>query len=138
MIPFSDINAPIYVAGPVTGHDDLNLPAFRSVEHAVSQTPSDVPESIRCRIPHDIAADAYLQYRSQTDEQRDTIAMLACVDWIGNHAESVVLLPGWRDSGGTVAEVAVANRLGVPTYEVVYAEGVPVGVERVVVKVTVG
>ncbi len=131
VIPFKAIRegGSVYIAGPMSGHDDLNWPAFRAVEIELHCN------GIYTLVPHRIVriisvTTADLLPIGHPD--RDAANDLTCFAWsisqmIGA-AKQVVLLPNYGDSEGTRAEIAVALRLGIPVFEVVYEDGAPVGV----------
>ena len=85
----------IYISGPMTGKPDLNEPLFRSTAERlrgmghVVFNPCDLPKALSA-----------LSYRD---------AIKADMAWICEHADAVVVLPGWTDSPGARAEVALAR-----------------------------
>lgn len=99
-----------YVAGPMTGIDNFNYPAFHqavralgslkiravSAAHDDTGSPVDPPTVIDAK-PYDY----YL---------RHALRMLLDCD-------EVVLLPGWDESRGASIEVKVAQALGMPVTE---------------------
>jgi len=94
----------IYVAGPMTGIEDLNFPAF----HA---------EALRLRAAgHTVVNPAEVnpdKSASWTDCMRADIAELVKCD-------AIRLLPGWEWSKGATLEEHIAKRLGlrvIPPHE---------------------
>ena len=89
----------------MTGYPDLNFPAFAKAAKELRERghevfcPSEVP-----------VADSY---RSQ---------LLIDLTWIALHAEGMVLLKGWERSKGTNVEKALADAIGIPTWEMGYSE----------------
>ncbi|MEG2368750.1 MAG: DUF4406 domain-containing protein [Raoultibacter sp.] len=91
----------IYIAGPVTGMPDNNLPAFQA---AAKELEAAGYEAI---VPHDsIHADA--KWR---DAMRIAIAQMM-------QADGVALLGGWVDSEGARIEYNIANQVDIPTHTV--------------------
>lgn len=87
----------IYVIGPITGFDDLNLPAFEAARDALRASGYIV------LIPHDfIPADATWQ-----QAMRRSLETLA-------KADGVACLPGWSKSNGARVEVETAQSIGIP------------------------
>lgn len=92
----------IYIAGPMTGYDDFNYPAFRA---AAEQ----------------LGADGYLpldpsknyggdQTRPRTDYLRCSLRQIL-------RADGVAVLPGWEKSAGARMEIHVAHSLGLPIHQ---------------------
>ena len=87
----------IFISGPMTGKPDLNEPLFRQAEERLRElghtvfNPCDLPKT--------------LSYRE---------AMKIDQAWICEHADALVVLPGWPDSPGSRAEVALAEAIGIP------------------------
>ncbi|MBQ9000233.1 MAG: DUF4406 domain-containing protein [Eggerthellaceae bacterium] len=91
----------IYVIGPVSGFDDLNLPAFDAARKALALA------DFQAMIPHDfIPSDATWQ-----QAMRRSLETLV-------KADGIACLPGWSDSNGARLEVEIAQSLGMPTLEV--------------------
>ena len=78
----------IYISGPMTGKPDLNEPLFRSTEERLRGMGHTVFNP--CNLPKALSA---LGYRG---------AMQADLAWICEHADALVVLPGW-DSPGALA-----------------------------------
>ena len=89
----------VYVVGPISGHDDLNQPAFETARTALLQA------GFECvTIPHDLTrpTDAYES------------CMAVSLDHLINRCDLVVTLPGATSSRGASLEISVANILGLP------------------------
>lgn len=94
-----------YLAGPMSGIDDNNLPAFRAAAKALRA------RGYRILSPHEEApymdGQPYSYYI-----HRDLIVLLTRCD-------SIALLPGWESSAGAQLEYAVAKTCGYLMYDVV-------------------
>lgn len=91
----------LFVSGPVTGHLDLNRPAFEEARVRL------LDRGYRVVVPADVVPpDARWE-----DAMRATIGrMLRC--------DGVAYLPGWRDSKGASIEVHLARTVGMPAMSV--------------------
>lgn len=91
----------VYIAGPMRGYPDLNWPAFDKAKADLQALGYQVVSP----------ADLDRAYNCQCDDsdqrpivRRDIDALTTC--------DMVAVLPGFRDSIGTMAELAVARWLG--------------------------
>lgn len=96
-----------YLAGPMTGYELYNFPAFdaeaarlRALGHTVV-SPADLDRSVGFD-PAGPVLPGFLEEAMR----RDLTAILSC--------DALVLMPGWRDSKGTALEVEVARAVGMP------------------------
>lgn len=96
----------IYLAGPMTGHEDFNFPAFHEKARELREKGYTVFNP----------AEADLERWSTLEEIKAKATYREClrVDllWILDHAEVIYLLPGWEKSKGVAAELSLANALG--------------------------
>ena len=88
----------IYVAGPMTGYEDHNFPAFNDAADALRTAGHEVINPA----DHGLVPGA-----EWADYLRADIALLST-------CESVYLLRGWEKSKGAQLEVAIATSLGMP------------------------
>ncbi|MCS6578235.1 DUF4406 domain-containing protein [Curtobacterium poinsettiae] len=92
----------LYIAGPMTGYEYFNYPAFRFAEQQLRSAGFDVLNPV----------DA---------EQHNTTGAPQAWDWYMRHAlrmvvdsDGVALLNGWEQSRGAQLENHVATSLGMP------------------------
>lgn len=92
----------VYVAGPMSGIEDFNRPAFHLYASALEQAGVDVlnPAAI------DLGPGA-----SWCDYLAIAVRQLA-------KADEVHFLPGWEKSEGACVEEIIARKLGLPIFEV--------------------
>lgn len=83
----------LYIAGPMTGHDDYNYPAFNDAERLLKSMGYEVLNP--ARQGYGKTYQEYLQ--------------LAVADVF--ECDGIALLPGWDRSPGANAEVALADAL---------------------------
>lgn len=90
-----------YIAGPMTGHKDLNFPAF----HAEAKKWRD--------LGHEVINPAELNPDPNADwhecMRADIAALVTC--------DTIVLLPGWQQSRGASLEQHIAERLSMVQIE---------------------
>ncbi len=94
----------IYIAGPMTGHDDYNRAAFNREASRLSQR------------GHTVLNPAILP-----DGLSDAHYMDICLSMLRS-AEGVLLLPGWKASAGATAEYHYAYKLGLKTFTVMHPQ----------------
>lgn len=106
----------IYLAGPMTGIEHYNFPAFDTAADALRGLGHEVFSPAE----HDKenGFDAVELESDGTDaadwgfDLRETLK--ADLSWICDHAEAIALLPGWQNSKGVAAERALAQALSIP------------------------
>lgn len=86
----------IYVIGPVSGHDDLNVPAFEHARKALRES-GFVP-----LVPHDFVPDG-ADWQAAMRRSLETLVK----------ADGVAYLEGWQKSHGARLEWKVARALGI-------------------------
>lgn len=100
-------NRRVYIAGPMRGVDQLNWPAFDSARDFLISLGLD-PVS-----PADIDREAGITPDGPFDElvvrdcmRRDLHELMEC--------DVILMLPGWENSRGAIAEHAVATAMSIP------------------------
>lgn len=110
----------IYLSGPMSGVPYFNYPAF-DVEAAVLRVlghevfnPADHDHEL---FGADISnpTGSVEQARAEYGFDRAK-ALKADLSWICDNAEALVFLPGWENSSGARAEMALADALGLKVY----------------------
>lgn len=102
----------VYISGPMTGYKNFNFLAFNQMEDEILNKLSNIEIVNPVKISKDL--DSYLLNASYEDYLREDFrALIDC--------DAVLLLEGWKDSGGCQKEVTVANYLNIPCFET-YAE----------------
>lgn len=93
----------VYIAGPMTGIEDYNYPAFYAMANKI-------------RYATDWEVDNPAEhYGGRQDLPRD-IYMRAAIEAVLG-CDAVVLLPGWMDSEGAWVEVQVAQALSLTFFD---------------------
>lgn len=106
----------VYVAGPMRGYPAFNFPAFdhaaaelRKLGHEVCNPAEHDRDKHGTMI--DESEDGNLaEIQAKGFSLRDALAY--DLSWIAKHADAVCVLTGWEDSLGALAEVALADALG--------------------------
>jgi hypothetical protein len=105
----------IYLAGPMRGKPNFNFPAFDFAADKLRQ------EGHRVFSPAERDRDTYgaeVENNPTGDESKAPAGctindcMLADTQWICVNAEAIALLPGWEQSSGANAEMALGRALG--------------------------
>lgn len=97
----------IYISGPMTGYDDMNFPAFYEMENKLKNY-IDVEVVNPAKVSH-LAEEKY-KNPSYFDYLREDFRVLLDCD-------AVVMLTGWKESRGCMAELALAKALSIPFFE---------------------
>lgn len=90
----------IYVSGPMTGHPELNYPAFHAAAHALTRAGHDVINPARWGV---------IPGWDWRDYMRHAVRDVA-------DAQALAMLPGWTDSRGARLERRIARGLGLPVH----------------------
>lgn len=114
----------IYIAGPMTGHENFNFPAFDAAESrleaaghvAVNPAAKDRDDGFNERI--DIVTNAMLRRVLA----RDLADICMC--------DGVAVLDGWQRSLGACVEVSLAARLGLVVLDAETLEDVTLDVKE--------
>lgn len=98
-----------YIAGPMSGYDDFNYPAFEKMMLELQRDEVSVcsPHTIPWPEPR-LEGDALWKHM-----MRHALHMLL-------ECEGIILLPGWVDSKGAMLEHQIAAQLKLPSY---FADG---------------
>lgn len=96
----------VYVAGPMTGYEDLNWPAFKAAEARLAEAGYTVVSPTSKGRPDDPA----LADKSYEWFLRQDLKVLL-------EADAVALLPGAQNSNGARLERHVAEKLGMEVRE---------------------
>ena len=96
----------LYIAGPMTGYEDLNYPAFNHAEEQLIDAGYKTlnPTEATKGLPDDLKLSWEWYMRS-------ALRMVT-------YADGIALLPGWQQSPGATLEVEVAQKLAIPCREV--------------------
>ena len=99
------MTGPIYVAGPMSGYEDFNIPAFAEVARVLRRE-----YHLQVVSPHELdqmdgGIEGGKATRSWSDYLRRDLKALA-------NCNTIVTLPGWRESRGAKLEQQTAVGLG--------------------------
>jgi nucleoside 2-deoxyribosyltransferase len=97
----------LYLAGPMRGVTNGNAEAFKDARNRLR----DMRHEIFC--PSEFTDR--LREAGESTDIRKTLAYDFA--YILHEAEGIVMLPGWRGSKGTLAELHIAWAIGIPAYE---------------------
>lgn len=119
--PVEPIKKKVYLAGPMRGIKDFNFPAFFKAEEKLRALGYDVFSPARRDEEH-YGAGAL---KTETGSEEEAVAnagfsireaLGADCAWITQHADMLVLMPGWGNSSGCRAERALAEALHLKIY----------------------
>ena len=102
----------IYLAGPMRGFSLHNFPAFEAAAAALRSLGHEVFSPAE----HDLVAGFNPELTMEEQGFNLKEALLTDLAWVAE-AETVVVLPCWECSRGTMAEVHTAWALDIPVYE---------------------
>ena len=93
----------IYLAGPMSGRPNHNFPSFNTAA-----------DQLRAA-GHEVFNPAEVDHGKPPENVAYREALAIDLTRICEHADAIALLPGWRDSRGVQAELALARALGIDT-----------------------
>jgi hypothetical protein len=107
----------IYIAGPMTGLPEYNFPAFDKAADILTESGHHVFNPAQNDRDHGFNATGLEGHEAEQLGFSLRRALKQDLSWICDHAEALVLLEGWERSRGVRAEMALAEALGLPKYE---------------------
>lgn len=99
----------VYIAGPMTGHDDFNFPAFYEAEARWRKAGWDVVNP---------ANPDWLDWSWEDCMEKCLGLLIRC--------DAIALLDGWQSSRGARIEYAVARECGIRSFDARHAAKPPV------------
>lgn len=96
----------LYIAGPMTGYEDYNFPAFFAAEKQFTDAGWVVFNPARNDLER--YGEDFLEHPERFDVRA---TMEDDTRWICRHADAILLLPGWEKSSGVAVEVSLARYL---------------------------
>ncbi len=109
----------VYLAGPMRGIPEFNFPAFRDGARQLREAGYEVFSPAEHN--QDLGLDTTGMAGHQHEHEAEFPLRKLLGDglaWICAHADAIAVLPGWENSLGAQAEVAVARALGLPVIQV--------------------
>lgn len=104
----------LYLAGPMTGIEHYNFPAFDEAAKQLREAGHTVFNPAENDRENGFDATG-LQGHEAAEHGFDLrTALKQDLSWICDHAEGIALLEGWEKSKGAKAEVALAKALDIP------------------------
>ncbi len=113
----------IYIAGPMRGIAHFNRQAFDDASQKFRDAGHEVFNPVDLDL--EMWGETYFEENPEGDPAKATekfgmsprVMFKADLSWICDHAEMIVLLPGWKDSLGAVAEAAAGHAIGIDVVE---------------------
>lgn len=105
----------LYLAGPMTGYENFNRPAFKAAAALLRSS-----GYIVCN-PAELDSDDHIKqlnsdnYNAADYYKRDLYYLMEC--------DQVLFLPGWQKSKGCLLEFTVARTLKMPVYQLALSQG---------------
>ena len=113
----------VYLAGKMRGLPSFGAEEFRKAARVLRERGFQVVSPLEMDEEAGISVDGLTGFEDLTDQGFDIRSTLANdLQVILLDVDAVVLLPGWRDSQGAIAEYAAAQAAGVPTWELTYED----------------
>lgn len=101
----------VYLAGPMSGIEDYNFPAFFKYAKVLE----DQGHTVFNPAQNDLDNWKDLEGVKKHANYRDCLGQ--DLNWICYHAEAIALIPGWEKSKGVQAELATARAIGLEVIE---------------------
>lgn len=98
----------VYLAGPMSGYDDYNFPAFFSAAKQLREE----GHTVFCPAEEDLKEWKTLEEVRKHANYRDCLRK--DLNYLLDHAEMVAVLPKWETSRGVKIELALADVLQLP------------------------
>jgi hypothetical protein len=105
----------LYLAGPMTGIEHYNFPAFDEAAKQLREAGHTVFNPAENDRENGFDATGLLGHEAAEHGFDLRKALKQDLSWICDNAEGIALLYGWQHSRGAQAEVALGKALGIPT-----------------------
>lgn len=113
----------VYTAGKMRGLPSFGADGFRKAARVLREHGFKVISPLEMDEEAGIYVDGLTGFEDLTDQGFDIRSTLVSdLQVVLLDADAVVLLPGWQDSQGAIAEYAAAQAAGVPTWELTYED----------------
>lgn len=117
----------VYLAGKMSGLPSFGAEEFRKAAKILRERGIEVVSPLEMDEAAGIYVDGLTGFEDLSDQGFDIRGTLANdLRVVLLDVDAVVLLPGWRDSKGAIAEYATARAAGVSTWELTYEDECPV------------
>ena len=111
----------VYAAGKMRGLPSFGADEFRKAARVLREHGFKVISPLEMDEDAGIYVDGLTGFEDLADQGFDIRTTLANdLNVVLLDVDAVVLLPGWSDSQGAIAEYAAAHAAGVPTWELTY------------------
>ena len=113
----------VYTAGKMTGLPSFGAEEFRKAARVLRERGFEVVSPLEMDEAAGISVDGLTGFEDLSDQGFNIRATLANdIRVVLLDVDAVVLLPGWSDSQGAIAEYAAAHAAGVPAWELTYED----------------
>jgi hypothetical protein len=104
----------LYLAGPMTGIEHYNFPAFDEAAKALRAAGHEVFNPAENDRENGFDATGLAGHEAAEHGFDLRTALKQDLSWICEHADGIALLSGWQMSKGARTEVALAEALDIP------------------------
>ena len=101
----------VYIAGPMRGKPDFNFPAFHAAAASFRADGHEVFNPAEADLSEFNTVENVQAFYEHDKEYMKRHVMRKDLLWILDHAEAIAMLPGWMNSPGANAELALAKYL---------------------------
>lgn len=113
----------VYLAGKMRGLPSFGAEEFRKAARVLRERGFEVISPLEMDEDAGIYVDGLTGFEDLEDQGFNIQSTLANdLRVVLMDVDAVVLLPGWQDSNGAIAEYATARAAGVPTWELTYED----------------
>ena len=113
----------VYLASKMRGLPSFGAEGFRKAARVLRERGFEVVSPLEMDEDAGIYVDGLAGFEDLADQGFDIRhTLMADLRVVLMDVDAVVLLPGWRDSQGAIAEYATAQAAGVPTWELSYED----------------
>ena len=113
----------VYIASKMRGLPSFGAEGFRKAARVLRERDFEVVSPLEMDEAVGITVDGLTGFEDLADQGFDIRStLIGDLEAVLFDVDAVVLLPGWKDSLGAIAEYATAQAAGVPTWELTYED----------------